>query len=332
MKTELSVACLGGTFFSPALQDLGFRVLPLPLSRPEILDWAEVCHRAGEAPDLLLYLDRSLPPPLVGLERFPCLTAFWCIDSHIHSWYPAWAQGFDLCFASLKDHLPRFGLRLPPERVHWLPPFADLGHRPPATPPAKEWDLLFAGTVNPQTTPGRAAFLDELARRFPGLAVRQGRFSELFPRARLALNVAERNDLNFRVFEALACGACLLTPRVGHGQDELFRHGEHLFVYDPEDMDGLVRLVQDLLADPARCAAVAAAGKAAVEAAHRPVHRARQVARVVAGLDARDVVEKRLEQAKEIRETYLKLVYLHWAEAAQDPAARAAYLAAAAGR
>ncbi|HBE94495.1 MAG TPA: glycosyltransferase family 1 protein, partial [Desulfovibrio sp.] len=64
----------------------------------------------------------------------------------------------------------------------------------------------------------------------------------------------------------------------------------------------------------------------------RPVHRARQVARVVAGLDARDVVEKRLEQAKEIRETYLKLVYLHWAEAAQDPAARAAYLAAAAGR
>ena len=27
MKTELSVACLGGTFFSPALQDLGFRAL-----------------------------------------------------------------------------------------------------------------------------------------------------------------------------------------------------------------------------------------------------------------------------------------------------------------
>ena len=329
MRNEPSVACLGGTFFSPALQDLGFRVLPLPLSRPEILDWAEVCHRAGEIPDLLLYLDRSLPPPLVGLERFPCLTAFWCIDSHIHSWYPAWAQGFDLCFASLKDHLPRFGLRLPPGQVHWLPPFADLGHRPPATPPVQEFDLLFVGTVNPETTPGRAKFLAELGKRLPGLAVRQGRFSELLPKARLALNVAERGDLNFRVFEALGCGSCLLTPRVDHGQDTLFRHGEHLFIYDPDDMDGLVRLVRELLDDPARCAAVAQAGRAAVDMAHRPIHRARQVARTVAGLDAKDVVEKRLEQAKDIREKYLKLVYLHWAEAAQEDTARVAYLAAA---
>jgi hypothetical protein len=329
MRSEPSVACLGGTFFSPALRDLGFRVLPLPLSRPEILDWTEVCRRAGEAPDLLLYLDRSLPPPLAGLERFPCLTAFWCIDSHIHSWYPAWAQGFDLCFASLRDHLPRFVLRLPPERVLWLPPFADLGHQPPAAPPDTEWDLLFAGTVNPETTPGRAAFLNELGQRLPGLAVRQGRFGELLPRARLALNVAERGDLNFRVFEALGCGSCLLTPRVGHGQDTLFRHGEHLFIYDPEDMDGLVRLVNELLAQPERCAAVARAGRAAVDAAHRPIHRARQVARAVSGLDAEAVVGQRLEQAKDIREKYLKLVYLHWAEAAQDPATRAAYLAAA---
>lgn len=330
MKNSVeTVVCLGGTFFSPSLRDLGFEVRHLPLARGEILDWDGVRRRAGLEPDLLFYLDRSLPPPIVGLETLPCLTAFWCIDSHIHSWYPAWAQGFDLCFASLKDHLPRFRLRLPPERVVWLPPFADHGHHPPAEPVEPEWDLLFAGTVDPETTPGRAAFLAELGRRLPGLAVRRGVFRELYPRARLGLNIAERGDLNFRVVEALACGACLLTPRVEHGQAELFRDGKHLFVYDPKDMDGLVRLVEELLADPERAARVAEAGRLAVETAHRPIHRARAVAEAVRGLDAAAVVAERLERAREIRETYLKLVYLHWAEAAREPAARAAYLKAA---
>ncbi|MCM0756595.1 glycosyltransferase [Desulfovibrio aminophilus] len=324
-----TVVCLGGIFFSPALAELGFEVRHLPLARGEILDWDAVCRRAGLEPDLLLYLDRSTAPPLVGLESLPCLTAFWCIDSHIHSWYPTWAQGFDLCFVSLRDHLPLFRGRLSPERVIWLPPFADHCHRPPDSPVEPEWDLLFAGTVDPETTPGRAAFLAELGRRLPGLAARRGVFSGLYPRARLGLNIAERGDLNFRVMEALACGACLLTPRVGHGQDELFRDGEHLFIYDPKDMDGLVRLVEELLAEPERAARVAEAGRLAVEAAHRPIHRARTVAQTVRGLDAAAVVAERLAHARDIRERYLKLVYLHWAEAAGNPAARAAYLTAA---
>lgn len=324
-----TVACVGGLFFAPELDKLGLRTRHLPLARGEVLDWAGVCARAGEEPDLVLYLDRSLPPPLLGLERFPCLTAFWCIDSHIHSWYPLYAQAFDLCLVSLLDHLPRFRLRLTPERAVWLPPFA-APHFAPG-PRRPEWDLLFAGTVNAETTPGRLAFLTELGRRFPGLVIRQGSFPELFPRARLALNIAERGDLNFRVFEALACGACLLTPRVGHGQETLFRHGEDLFIYDPEDLDGLLALVEGLLADEARREETARRGQANVEAHHRPWHRARTVADLVQGLDARDVVARRLAQAEDIRATHLKLVYLHWAEASESPALRRLYLEAARG-
>ena len=85
-------------------------------------------------------------------------------------------------------------------------------------------------------------------------------YRELFARARLVLNYAERGDLNFRVFEALACRACLLTPWVRHGLDDLFDNGRHLFVYDPNDMDGLAKLVQGLLDNPARRERVAEAG------------------------------------------------------------------------
>lgn len=324
-----TIACVGGLFFAPELDGLGFQVLRLPLARGEVLDWAGLCARAGGEPDLVLYLDRSLPPPLVGLERFPCLTAFWCIDSHIHSWYPAYAQAFDLCLVSLLDHLPRFRLRLAPERAVWLPPFASLHFAP--RPRRPEWDLLFAGTVDPETTPGRLAFLTGLGRRFPGLVVRRGAFPDLFPRARLVLNIAERGDLNFRVFEALGCGACLITPRVGHGQESLFRHGEDLFLYDPEDLDGLLRLVEELLADEPRCQEVARRGQEKIEAFHRPRHRAQTLADLVRGLDAEEVVALRLAQAGTIRETYLRLVYLHWAEVSESPALRRLYLEAARG-
>ena len=140
----------------------------------------------------------------------PCPTCFFCIDSHIHGWYADWAQAFDACAVSLKDHMPAFRQRLPMERVVWLPPFAKDTDQPPASPPEPEFDLLFVGTVDPETTPGRVRFLDEVKARMHGREVRKGEYRELFHRARLVLNVAERGDLNYRVFEALGCGACLL--------------------------------------------------------------------------------------------------------------------------
>ncbi len=322
----LRAACLGGLFFQRDLVRFGIEAAHIPLTRPEALFWDDVVQRAGFTPDLVIYLDRSLPPPLLGVESFPCLTAFYCIDSHIHSWYPAYAQGFDLCAVSLKDHLPRFGQRLSTDRLLWLPPFADRHHLP--SPAEKRWDLLFAGTVDPETTPGRHAFLRKLKNRFPGLEVRRGRFPELFPQARLALNVAERGDLNFRVFEALACGACLLTPRLEQGQDKLFRHGEHLFTYDPEDIEGLLAMAQQLLADEPLRLRVAEAGRAEVEARHRPWHRAEALARMVRSVDAGETVAVRRAAAADIRRRWMRLVYLHWAESAGDAALAARYLAA----
>lgn len=326
---------LGNPVLAPHMRDLGWRVVVHNYVKPEPLAWPDLCGLAEQEPDAVILIDKSRPPMLLGVERFPCPTLFHCVDSHIHSWHPDYAQAFDFCTVSLKDHMPRFlGGRLPEDRIQWLPPFAAQEDRPPdhASDHRREWDLLFVGKMNPATSPRRCAFMDELRKRLPFLEVRQGDYRELFARARLVLNYAEREDLNFRVFEALGCGACLVTPRVAHGQAELFADGRDLFCYDMEDMDGLVKLVKELLADPERCEKAAQSGLARVNAAHRAMHRAQSLDRLLRGPEVPALVNERLEQARAIHEAHLRLLYLHFAEVLADPARaplRRAYLNAA---
>jgi len=309
------IAWVGGRYFKEALvRERGFEVVHVPVAGRLVFTWDDLVARCGREPDYVLYADCSMPPPLLGVESFPCPTAIYAIDTHIHSWMHLYAQAFDLAAVSLRDHLPRFRRRLDHDHVLWLPPFPIRDEHPPAAPVKKRWDLLFAGNVDPDTTPERHVFLQDLKARLPNLEVRQGEFGELFPQARVVLNIAERGDLNFRVFEALATRSCLVTPRIGHGLFQLFAEGRHLVTYDPKDIDGLVEIVCELLDDEPRREALAAAGYAEINARHRPEHRLDVLLGGLGGLD-RARAQARRDVAEAIHARYLKLIYLHWAEA-----------------
>ncbi len=323
----MKLAWLGFPAFRHHMPEQGFQTAFVALPKPRALDWEDVCREAGFAPDVVVYADRSFPPPLVGVEAFPCLTCFYAVDSHIHSWYPAYAQAFDCCAVSLRDHLPWFADSLSPERVLWLPPFPR-DEDQPAPGAEKCWDVLFVGKVDAELTPARHAFLGELGQLLPGrLQVMRGTYRELFPLARVVLNVAERGDLNFRVFEALACGSCLLTPRIGHGQEELFPDGECVQIYEGGDAADAAARAAALLSEPGRCAALAAAGLARVEAGHRMARRAASLAALLRSPAAGQAREARLRRP--IPPPALKAVLLHWAETLPQGELRDRYLAAA---
>lgn len=309
-----TVAWFGNPFFCHSLAAHGWRVAFFGKLPALPLGWDEVVSLAGGVPDLVVLGDRSTPPLLVGLERYPCPTLFYSVDSHIHAWHPHYARAFDLVLVSLADHLPAFSaVGIPPERLLWSPPYARDEDCPlPGTPP--EFDLLFVGSVNPVNTPGRAGFLAEVGRLLPELAVRQGGYRELYARARVVLNEAERGDLNFRVFEALGCGACLLTPRVGHGLAELFADGRELFTYPPGDARAAAAKARILLRNPDLCARAREAGQAAVHARHQARHRA---AALAAWLDSHDLpalVAERHARAENLFRETLRPLYLHTAE------------------
>jgi len=322
------VAWLGREYFAGSLPALGWRVRVHSFKEPAVFTWADILALCGGEPPAALVLgDRSLPPPFLGLESFPCATVFYSVDSHIHAWHPLYAQAFDACLAGLGDHLARFARgRLGAARVLWSPAYALDARDMPWSETPPRWDVLFAGAVDPETTPRRADFLARLGRLLPELEVRQGHFTELFPLGRVILNVAERGDLNFRVFEALAMARPLLTPATGNGLLDLFADGETLVTYAPDDAADCAAKARQLLAHPGDARRMGLAGLAAVDAAHRASHRARAFSDFLLGILAQGPAQ-RLADAGAIHASVLRPLHLHAAEASPDPALRDAYMA-----
>lgn len=349
-----------GRFDAHALP--GWHVVRAEIEPGKFLTWEDCVRHCHGEPDAVLAGDSSLPPYMLGVEDFPCPAIFYAVDTHIHSWLPFYGQAFDACMVSLRDHVPLFtksrGGRLPAGRVLWHPPCAPAlpdEENASAFPDApKEWDCLFVGTVNPVTTPLRKRFFELLGARLP-LTIKTGNYRPLYPRARVIINICEKGDLNFRVFESMGCGAALVTPRIGNGQEQLFTPGDHLLTYDvpglaercfpdaPDLTDHMLesmanvaannaeQAIRELLDNDARRDAMARSAWNEINARHRPVHRTAALGQLLEKLSPSAVAERR-KRASDIRARYLKFMYLLWSESLPpEHPLREAYVRAALG-
>jgi len=89
----------------------------------------------------------------------------------------------------------------------------------------------------------------------------------VYSRAKIVLNLPLSDDLNFRTFEAMSCGALLLTRRVNNGQEVLFKEGKHFAAFGDEQE--LFDKVTYYLSHPEERDAIAVAGLAEVLLHHR---------------------------------------------------------------
>jgi GT2 family glycosyltransferase/2-polyprenyl-3-methyl-5-hydroxy-6-metoxy-1,4-benzoquinol methylase/tetratricopeptide (TPR) repeat protein len=231
--------------------------------RPDALD-----SLPRDAFDLYLNVDDGheyrLPPDLRP-------SAWWVIDTHMNlAWDLRKAPDFDCVFAAQRPGAEALRAAGVPGAA-WLPLACDPEiHTKHGLPKAHE--LCFIGNV---VAGPRAELLDLLHRHYPGMLIDRRYFEDMaraYSASKLVFNRSVRDDVNMRVFEALACGSLLLTNDLaGQGQAELFRDGVHLATF--RDAEELLDKARFYLAREEVRERVAAAGRAEALANHTYRHR-----------------------------------------------------------
>ena len=236
---------------------------------------------AGFEPELLLWVESGMNFVPKDIASFGCPKACYLIDSHLNlDWHLTWARMFDFVFVAQRHYLEAFKEAGCPE-VHWLPLACDPDlHRKYNV--EKKYDVGFVGSINVNHG-RRERLLERLCQHFEVHAERC--FLEdmvrLYSESRIVFNNALKDDLNMRVFEALACGSLLVTDRAeGSGLEEFFHHGEHLIIYEDSN---LVETVQHYLECEDSREKIAREGRELVVARHTYAHRAAELERVVFG-------------------------------------------------
>jgi hypothetical protein len=248
-------------------------VLNLPLNHLEKV-LAEDLN--GFAPDIIIWLDDSAPLMLCGLEDATVPVVYYSVDSHHHhEMHGRLAAAFDHVLVAQRDYLPCFAESGTP--CEWFPLWAP---RYVEASQEKRYDLTFIGNLNRELNPARVEFFEQLQARHP-IHLGHGAYWDFFPFAHIVVNQTVKGDLNFRVFEALMCGATLLTERTPNGLLDLFNDGEHLVTYERSDADAAAAQARELLENPARMRAIAAAGRAEVLARHTPLARAHRLDQLI---------------------------------------------------
>ncbi len=205
-------------------------------------------------------LEYHLPPALRP-------SAWWAIDTHLNfDWCREKSKRFDHVFAAQRDGAARLESEgiVPAE---WLPLACDPDVHCRCDVD-KRYDVAFVGNVfpGPRADLLRLSFTGGFRSTFVGRAYFE-EMARTYSAARLVFNRSLKNDVNMRVFEAVACGSLLLTNDLAeNGQAELFRDGVHLATY--QDGDDLLDKAAYYLKHEALRERIADAGRAEATEKH----------------------------------------------------------------
>ncbi|MFM7816162.1 MAG: glycosyltransferase, partial [Verrucomicrobiota bacterium] len=244
LRSDSQVITCGPRITTQIIDAWNLRSMNVPVQDQDLpLDWTPDMgglirdHAATlPLPDLYLWIESVPGYHPTNLSELRCPKACYLIDNHLNlEAHLHWAREFDQVFIAQREYLGAFraaGIR----NVHWLPLGCDPEIHGRHDVP-KRIDVGFVGSIG--TGSRREQLLQSLAAERLLVEPRRIFLREMsahLSKSRIGFNNALRNDLNMRVFETLCSGTFLLTDAAaGSGQDELFRAGEDLGIYeDPE--------------------------------------------------------------------------------------------------
>ncbi len=235
----------------------------------------------GFRPDRIVFLDNSSPLMINGIEEKGIPSLFYSVDAHHHIVLHRYlAHLFDATLVAQKDYIPEFeAVGAAPQ---WMPLWATRNAEPSMH---KKYEAVFVGNLDSNLNPDRAKFFEELGKRVK-LHCTMGEWWKIFPHAEVVVNQTVKSDLNFRVFEAMICGAPLLTERCGNGLDELFTEGKHYLGYDRNNVEQAADLISQLVNNKSRAASIALEGRSEVLQYHTRQHRADAILNILEELQS----------------------------------------------
>jgi Glycosyl transferases group 1 len=229
------------------------------------------------SPDRILFYDTSAPLLFPGFQDTQIPTLFYSVDTHHHvSLHTHLAHCTNLVLVAQKDYLTQ--IKSCNHNSYWLPLWAS-NHCEPSQ--YKDYGAVFIGTLNAKLNPDRVSFFQELCKKTPVFCTTGG-FTLYFPKAYLVVNQTVKGDLNFRVFESMACGPLLLTERTSNGLLELFEDEVHLVTYEKGNVDEAAEKIHRYLSNHSLLRSVAEAGRSEVLEKHLPIHRAQAIINLLA--------------------------------------------------
>ncbi|MDR2821126.1 MAG: glycosyltransferase [Desulfovibrio sp.] len=275
----MNILVVGHRYFVQALQAAGHSVISLgsmgkghdiacnsPVSAVRL---QHILLKRGFEPQVLFCCDDGNLPILYGQETLPWLSIFYSIDTYCNLWHIPLAHAYDFALAAQRDYARMFSDE--GHAAQWFPLF--YSHAGPEQN-REEWlatrdiPISFVGTLQPRNIPERLPFLENFNKLRP-LRFEQGEYTAVFRRSRIVLNQSAASELNFRLFEAAACGAAVLNDTDGQGFTELFSVGvDMLPVYPRLNARKAAALADFWLANPKGTARVALAGRRKVTTLH----------------------------------------------------------------
>lgn len=284
----MNILVLNQDWFVTEWRELGHNVLTCGQRNDLEYRYTEPCIHVdtlvkqlpnGFTPDVIVYLDNSMPLMMQGLDETAIPTLFYSVDAHHHAAvHRYWANIFDATLVAQRDFIPKF-LEVGTRPI-WMPLWASRDVEPSSD---KQLDAVFVGNLDPKLNPERVNFFEALQKKVP-VVFKMGEWWNIFPHSEIVINQTIKGDLNFRVFEAMMSGSLLLTEYAPNGLLELFEEDKHLVCYTRNNVDEAAEKINYYLSQRQEARKIAAAGRQVILEAHSLKKRAQQILRMLENL------------------------------------------------